>query len=188
MFVKNSSHNKLPLIDFTYHMPKRTKERFNKGWAPKFYQLVFSNISQEKFSPLYSIRPRKPNFPVNILASLEIIKAFFNYTNLEVLDAFHTNIEVIWAIGIRNFGERDLVERTLYDFRTRVIKYNIETGIDLIEDLFYELVISFLKKTKIKTNIQKLEWLFLMVLPTYTYVLLLTDMLLQLIFSYFSPP
>ncbi len=157
MFVKNTNHNQLPLMDFTYHMPKRTKERFFKGWAPKFYQLVFSNISEEKFRPLYSSRPSKSNFPVNILASLEIIKAFFNYTDLEILDAFHTNIEVMWAVGIRNFGERELAERTLYDFRTRVTKYKLETGIDLIEELFYELVVSFLKKTKIKTSIQRMD-------------------------------
>lgn len=157
MFVKNNTHTQLPLVDFTSHMPKRTKERFLSGWAPKFYELVFSNINEDNFKNMYSTRISRSNFPVNILVSLEIIKGLFNYTDLELLDAFHMNIEVMWAVGLRNFGQLELAEKTLYDFRNRILRYKEETGIDLIEDTFYELVDVFLKKTKIKTNIQRMD-------------------------------
>jgi len=42
---------------------------------------VFCTIDENQFEPLYSKDRGCPNTPVNILASLEIIKHLWNYTD-----------------------------------------------------------------------------------------------------------
>jgi len=54
-------------------MDTRIKTKLDKSWAPIFYKYVFCNIDEKPFSVLYSNTGR-PNFPVNILLSLEYIK------------------------------------------------------------------------------------------------------------------
>jgi len=61
-----------------------------------------------------------PNFPVNILLSLEYIKHLKNYLDDELIDNFYFNCMVNYAVGIHVLGEVNLTEKTLYDFRSRV--------------------------------------------------------------------
>jgi len=51
---------------------------------------------------LYCNDNGRPNFPVNILLSLEIIKHLFDYADKEILEQFYFNFQVLYALGIRN--------------------------------------------------------------------------------------
>lgn len=65
----------------------------------------------------------RPNFPVNILLALEIIKHLFDYTDKEILKQFYFNFQVLYALGIHNIGEVYVAERTIYEFRERIFNY-----------------------------------------------------------------
>ncbi|ABI68042.1 hypothetical protein Swol_0718 [Syntrophomonas wolfei subsp. wolfei str. Goettingen G311] len=91
-----------------------------------FYEQVFCLIREELFAPLYSLEWGRPNFPINILVGLEIIKHLFDYTDQELLDQYYFNYQVQYALGIENIGEIYLGERTLYNFRERVVRYSKE--------------------------------------------------------------
>ncbi|HBQ85262.1 MAG TPA: DDE transposase, partial [Syntrophomonas sp.] len=77
----------------------------NKTWAPVFYEQVFCKINEDLFAPMYSLDNGRPNTPVNILMSLEILKHMFGYNDQELLEQFYFNFQVNYALGIRNLGE-----------------------------------------------------------------------------------
>lgn len=66
--------------------------------SPVFYKEVFCKINEELFAPLYYLDNGRPNFPVNIILSLEVIKNIFEYTDIEILDQFYFNFQVLYAL------------------------------------------------------------------------------------------
>lgn len=84
-------------------MNHRVVAKLEKSWAPVFYEHVFKKIDEEPFAVLYG-KTGKPNFPVNILLSLEYIKQMKQYNDLELLDAFYFDYQINYAVGIRSLG------------------------------------------------------------------------------------
>jgi len=125
MFRANDGHNQQALLDSTTWMDPRIREKLAMSWAPFFYEHVFRKIDEEPFAILYGTTG-KPNFPVNILLSLEYIKHMKDCSDLEILDAYNFDYLVNYAVGNRTLGELNLGERTIYNFRERVYKYCID--------------------------------------------------------------
>ena len=142
MFRQNSRHAQKSLFESTEWMDKRVRDKLDKTWAPIFYEHVFSRIDERPFSVLYSDIGR-PNFPVNIILSLEYIKHMRDCSDLELMDSFYFDYLVNHAVGIRRLGELNLAERTLYYFRERLYSYCLENpGKD---DLLFGPFLGFLK-------------------------------------------
>lgn len=126
MFRPNDDHRQGELFSDFQRFNSVVAKRLKNSWAMVFYEQVFCFIREELFAPLYSLEWGRPNFPVNILIGLEIIKHLFDYTDQELLDQYYFNYQVQYALGIRNIGEVYLGERTLYNFRERVVRYSKE--------------------------------------------------------------
>ena len=158
MFKNNKKHNQQSLFESTQWMNKRIREKLEKSWAPIFYEYVFRKIDEEPFSVLYSDIGR-PNFPVNILLSLEYIKHMKDANDLELLDDFYFDYLVNYAVGIRVLGESNLAERTLYYFRERVYVYCVDhpDGEDLLFGQFIGLLKGFASKAGITMAEQRTD-------------------------------
>jgi len=158
LFRPNDNHKQQTLSDSTQWMNKRIREKLDKSWAPIFYEHVFCNIDEEPFAVLYSTTG-KPNFPVNILLSLEYIKHMKNCSDVELLDAFYFDYLVNYAVGIRTLGEMNLAERTLYYFRERVYQYCLENPgkDDLLFGQFINLLQDFSQKNGISLDEQRTD-------------------------------
>ena len=113
MFKQNSDHDQQSLFESTQWMDIKIKEKLEKSWAPVFYEYVFKKIDEKPFAILYGTTG-KPNFPVNILLSLEYIKHMKCCSDIELLDDFYFDYLVNYAVGIRTIGEMNLAERTVY--------------------------------------------------------------------------
>lgn len=103
-------------------MNKKVREKLENSWAPVFYEHIFCNIDESVFAPFYGATGN-PNFPVNILLSLEYIKHMKGLTDAELMGSFYFDYLVNYAVGLRTLGERHLSERTLYNFRKRIYNY-----------------------------------------------------------------
>jgi hypothetical protein len=110
MFRKNDSHYQDELFSHYQSMRPSVAKLLNKTWAPVFYEHVFCKINEDLFAPMYCLDTGRPNVPVNILMSLEIIKNMFGYTDQELIEQFYFNFQVNYALGIRNLGEVYLAE------------------------------------------------------------------------------
>jgi hypothetical protein len=159
MFRKNDEHFQEQLFTHYETMKPGIARLLEKTWAPIFYEQVFCKIREEIFAPLYSIDNGRPNFPVNILASLEIIKHIFNYTDKELIEQFYFNYQVLYALGIRNLGEVYFAERTMYEFRERIVNYLKEHPDEdgILFDQFEILTRNFIEVTGIKTEEQRTD-------------------------------
>ena len=67
MFRKNDNHKQQDLFNST---------------------IYFVKLMKNPFAVLYSENLGRPNFPVNILVALEIIKHFRDYTDEELIEEF----------------------------------------------------------------------------------------------------
>ena len=105
MFRQNINHRQTDLFNTASCVDPRIRKQLEKSWAPLFYEHVFCKIDEKPFAQLYVEQTGRPNFPVNILLGLEILAAFKDYTVEEMLEQFHFNYQVQWALGIRNIGE-----------------------------------------------------------------------------------
>lgn len=158
MFRENIIHNQTSLFNSISLMSEGIKKKLEKSWAPVFYEHVFCKIDEKPFAVMYSDTGR-PNFPVNIVLSLEYIRHLQNYTDDELVENFHFNYLVNYAVGIRTLGEINLAERTIYEFRSRVYKYTrAHPGKDdLIFGQFLNLLDEFAKVAGISTKQQRMD-------------------------------
>jgi hypothetical protein len=139
-------------------MDPRIRSKLEKSWAPVFYEHVFCKINEEPFAVLYGTTGN-PNFPVNIILSLEYIKHMKDCNDLELMDSFYFDYLVNYAVGIRTLGEMNLAERTLYYFRERVYRYCIENpgAEDLLFGQFLHLLKNFAKEANILLEEQRTD-------------------------------
>ncbi len=140
-------------------MDDRIRAKLMKTWAAPFYEHVFSQIDEQPFACLYCADNGRPNFPVNILLSLELIKHLKHYTDEELIDQYHFNYQVSYAVGQRCLGELHLGLRTLYDFRERVYRYALEHPgeEDLIFEHFSILTAHFIQILQLDTKEQRTD-------------------------------
>jgi hypothetical protein len=133
------------------------QKRLIKSWAEKFRTNIFSKIEEKKYEVLYSNKKSRPNFPVNILIGLEIIKYISNYSDNELLDQYHFNLLTSYAVGQDELGSNPLSIRTLYNNRARIVEYENTTGINLLQEEFDNQTKHMIEKLAIKTDIQRMD-------------------------------
>ena len=84
MFRDNKGNLQQDLFNNMSYMNPRIQKLLENSWAQDFYEYVFSKIDETPFKALYCEDNGRPNFPVNILLSLEFIKHLKNYTDEEL--------------------------------------------------------------------------------------------------------
>ena len=159
MFRENIKHKQDKFFSNLSSMDPRFKNRLEKSWAGLFYEHVFCKIDEKLFAPLYSSDNGRPNFPINILVALEIIKHLKNFVDEVLFDAFAFDYQISYALGLRNIGELYFARRTFYDFRARLYNYTLEhpeEG-DLIFQQFETLVQHFIKVAQLDTDEQRMD-------------------------------
>jgi len=143
MFKPNNEHKRQELFNDLSFIDERSQKLLLDSWAPLYYKHVFCRIDETPFSVLYCADNGRPNFPVNILLSLEFIKHLKGHSDEELIEQFHFNYQIMYAVGIRELGALPLAPRTLYEFRERIYTYTLNHSDE--DDLIFE---QFQKLTK----------------------------------------
>jgi hypothetical protein len=157
MFRKNKSHIQPPLLSNISHLSEKHRKRLEQSWANTFYREVFSRINEDIFSVLYTDVPSRPNIAVNVLVSLEFLKAGFGWSDEELYDAFTYNLQVRYALGYHEFGEGDFDLRTLYYFRERLNRHMQAQGENLLEKAFEQVTDEQVAAFQLKTGMQRMD-------------------------------
>ena len=123
MYRNNEQHRQIPFFSGLNELPKKLQTRLEESWAGAFYHQVFSRIDEDRFAVLYSEEPSRPNIPVNVLLSLEILKAGFGWSDQEMYENFCFDVQVRYAVGCRNLGEEHFDLRTI---RTAILDRNFD--------------------------------------------------------------
>jgi hypothetical protein len=157
MFRKNTKHQQPALISAASELPEKQLKRLKNSWADTFYNEFFKRIEEETFSVLYSAVGSRPNVPVNVLVGLEALKAGYGWSDEELYENYCYNLQVRYALGYDRLGDGDFEIRTLYNFRERLSRYNIEQGANLLEKAFEQLADAQIKALKVHTGLQRMD-------------------------------
>jgi hypothetical protein len=136
MHRKNDAHRQKEMFSSVDGLPEKQQRRLNASWAGTFYREFFSRIDEAPYAVLYSDKASRPNIPVNVLVSLEYLKAGNGWSDEEMHDAFLFDIQVRYALGYRNLGEGAFELRTVYNFRNRLSEHMQESGENLLDATF----------------------------------------------------
>ncbi len=152
MFRKNPNNGQMNFNDPITNMPDYVKKALDNSWAPPFYQNIFKNITEERFSVLYSQTLSRPNAPVNILIGLLILKELNHWTDEETIGALYMDYRICYALGITDFDKKRICLNTLGNFRARLKQYEEETGTDLLGEEVSNLTRSLIEVAGFNTE------------------------------------
>jgi len=157
MFRKNTKHSQMNLLGLFSSLSESKQKKAISSEECHFYNLIFCNIKEEIFASLYSDEKSRPNAPVNALVSALILMNRYNWTYAELFKNMEFNILTKFALGVDSMDEMPFCPATLFNFQNKLNDHFVNTGENLLEQVFDNLTEQQLKTLKIKTNIQRTD-------------------------------
>jgi hypothetical protein len=157
MFRANDQHLQFGMFDTFEQLPEKIRQRLEASWAGTFYREVFCRIEESPFAVLYSDQPSRPNVPINIVVGAETLKAGFGWSDEELHDQILFNLQVRYALGLRDMSTVPFELRTLYYFRRRLSRHMQETGENLLDQVFVQVTDEQLESLELKTGQQRMD-------------------------------
>ena len=157
MFSKNEEHKQSKMFTAVDYLPQTARKRLESSWASVFYEEFFSRLDEEVFSVLYSEKKSRPNTPVNILVGFETLKSGFGWSDEELYNHFLFDLQVRYALGLRDFDEGYFDLRTLYYFRAALVEYEQKHEINLIQKASEQITDEQIEQFQVKTGLQRMD-------------------------------
>ena len=130
-------------------LTEKEKDALEKSWAAFFASGIFPYIDEQIFIPLYSERKSRRNVPVNVLAGAMLLQEIRGMSDEELVEAAMFDLRLRTALHITNAVGQPLSLRTIQRFRTRLRRYEEETGENLLKTCFDKIedrITPFLQK------------------------------------------
>ena len=157
MFKANTSHLQQEFFSAVNQLSKEKKAKLMASAQWQFYLLIFCQIDESLFAPLYSEKGSRPNAPVNAMVSALILKHHFGWTYQELFEQMDFNLLTRTALGLTDLDSTPFSSSTLFDFQQRLFEYHLQTGENLFELVFDQLTAQQLARLKLKTSIQRTD-------------------------------
>lgn len=157
MFRQNIEHKQTNIFGFANFISSTMLKELRESEQMKFYKLIFCNIKEEDFAPLYSEVDSRPNAPINCLVSALLLQNKQKLSYERLFDIIKFNLLTKIVLGLGTLDEVPFSEAIIFNFQNRLSSHCIETGENLLEKAFDHLTIKQLKELKIKTDIQRTD-------------------------------
>ncbi|NEX23374.1 transposase [Thiorhodococcus mannitoliphagus] len=142
MFRASPDSSQTDLFSNVEQFPRaRDQEKLNdpNAWQNVFLDQVVKRVPEERFAELFDDATGRPNAPLRLLVGMLILKEGFGWSDEELFEAIHFNLLVRRALGLMNLTDEVPVESTYYLFKRRLYRYQVETGSNLLKEVFQEL-------------------------------------------------
>lgn len=149
------ANNQPELFSFENELSSKVRKALEGSKEKWFYHLILRNINEMDFRALYSDKASRPNAPVNILVSALILKEFKGLSYDELMESVMFDLRFKTALGLSSLGEVPFSRATLFNFQNRILDYQQQTGLNLIERVFDNLSAEQIKKLSVKADIQR---------------------------------
>lgn len=160
-FVLNG-YQQISLFDSLGFLSERKQKILEKSWAKPFSDIIFSNIDEMIFAPLYSDkRNSRPNAPVNVIVGALILKEINGLTDDEIIEECEFDFRYQYALHTTSYENQPLSDRTFSRFRERNAAYELTTGKDLIHDCIVALSENIRKYMDISPAIKHMDSLMI---------------------------
>jgi hypothetical protein len=158
MSFKRNENQQLSFSDRYMSQSDRTKRYLEKSWALRFAEEIFPRINEERFRVLYSEHQfSRPNTPINVIISALILKEMNQLTDDELLESILFDVRYQYALHTTSFEEQPFSDRTVSRFRARLLKYEQETGIDLLKEEMLALADAFVEHLGMDTRKKRMD-------------------------------
>jgi hypothetical protein len=157
MFAKNTTHLQQSLFGLDSQLPDSKRKKLYQSKEFLFYNLIFCNIKEEDFAPLFSANGSRPNAPVNSLVCAAILLNHNGWTIEELFTRIDFDLLTRTALGLTNIEDTPFCQATYFNFQNRLASYYGKTGVNPFENVFDHLTEKQLKDLKIKTDIQRMD-------------------------------
>jgi hypothetical protein len=157
MFLENKAHLQQDIFGIESQLSEAKRKKLHTSSEAYFYELIYSNINEKDFAPLFSNSGSRPNAPVNALVSSIILYYKRGWTTEDLFDRIDFDIRTRTALGLHNLEDTPFCPATFFNFQNRLLNHFVETGENLIEKIFDNLTENQLKKLKLKTDIQRMD-------------------------------
>jgi hypothetical protein len=116
---------------------KLNKYNDKQAWHNIFHEHITSKIDEDTFKVLYSNTGQgRSNSPIRILISMMILKEGFGWSDKQLFERCEYDFLIMRALGLNNINDLIPSETTYYNLKKAIFEYQIETGEDLIGDVF----------------------------------------------------
>ena len=149
------ANNQPGLFSFEDEPSKKQRDALDSSKEKWFYHLILRNINETDFRVLYSDKASRPNAPVNILVSALILKELKGISYDELMESVMFDLRFKTALGLSSIGEVPFSRATVFNFQNRVLDYELQTGIKLLERVFDNLTEQQIKDLSLKADIQR---------------------------------
>jgi hypothetical protein len=142
MFRASPASSQIDLLShIEQFLRQRDQEKLNDpiAWHNVFLDQVTKRIPEERFSLLFDEENGRPNAPIRVLVAMLILKEGFGWSDEQLFEAIHFNLLVRRALGFLNLTDEAPVESTYYLFKQRLYAHQLETGVNLLHEVFQEL-------------------------------------------------
>jgi len=143
------------LFSFEDELNKRQHQQLKRSKEKWFYHLILRNVNEMDFKALFSDKASRPNAPINVLVSALILKELKGTSYDELMESVMFDLRFKTALGLSNIGEVPFSRATIFNFQNRLLEYQQQTGINLIEQVFERLSAEQIKKLSVKADIQR---------------------------------
>jgi len=152
----------MAINDSLLSLTERERKYLMNSWAETFSKKIFSFITEDRFSVLYSDNSAsRPNNPINVYFGLLILREMFNQSDEEALNSLMFDIRYQHALHTTSFSEQPISKNSLTNFRAAVYRYNQEHGIDLIQQEIESQAKSLSKLLKIDGKTVRMDSLMI---------------------------
>lgn len=174
-------NNQPGLFGFENELSNNQRSLLENSKEKWFYKLVLSNINENNFRALYSDKASRPNTPVNILVSTLILKEQKGISFDELVESVMFDLRFKTALGLESIDSMPFSRATIFNFQKRVLQYEEQTGINLIEQVFDSLSAKQIKQLWLKADIQRTDsTLISSNIRKYSRIQLLVEVLIRL--------
>lgn len=157
MFRRHTQHLQRSFIDTVAQLSKKLRERLENSWAGEFYREIFCRLDETIFEKLYSDEPSRPNTPINQLVGIEILKSAHNWSDEELYDHLCYDLQVRYALGVRDMETPICTLRTVYNFRDRVSQHMQTTGENVMIQAFAQVTDEQCQALEVDTRRQRMD-------------------------------
>lgn len=174
-------NNQPALFSFENELCKKQRDLLAGSKEKWFHHLIFRNIREQDFQPLFSEKASRPNVPINILVSALVLKELKGLSYDELMESILFDLRFKTALGLVSIEEVPFSRATLFNFQNRLGEYEQQTGVNLIELVFDGLTAEQIRQLSLKTDIQRTDSTMVSSnIRKYSRVQLLIEVLLRL--------
>jgi len=181
MFKQNKAHLQSKMFGLLSSLPEAMQKHAKESEEYCFYQIIFCNINEKLFAPLFSDIKSRPNASINVLISAFMLLNRNQWTYKKLFREIEFNLLTKIALGLDDIDRMPFCEATLFNFQNRLSDHFINTGENLLECVFDGLTEKQIKKLKLKTNIQRTDsFLAASNIRNYSRLQLLIEMIIRI--------